>query len=145
MSEGKLDPSVKEFKAFVQQHPKMVEVVRKKNETWQSYYEKWVLLGEDDEYWNDFKGEVGAEKLVEDNAEPTKQTNQQADQDSENQLFTQFMNLIENVDLNKVEGHIHQLSSAIDNVQVLVNQFQDMKSSGISKQQKRSPFQFGRD
>ncbi len=51
----KLHPSVREFKDFLQRHPKLVEEVRRSGRGWQEYYEKWALLGEDDSMWEKYR------------------------------------------------------------------------------------------
>lgn len=42
-----------EFKDFVSRHERIKEEVRNGNRTWQSIYEDWVILGEDE--FKDFK------------------------------------------------------------------------------------------
>lgn len=45
-----------EFKDFVSRHEKIKEEVRNGNRTWQSIYEDWVILGEDE--FKDFKTQI---------------------------------------------------------------------------------------
>ncbi|WP_345238765.1 YlbD family protein [Pontibacillus salipaludis] len=138
-----LHPSVAEFKEFTGRYPKLIKHVRDHRESWQPYYEKWVLLGEDDPYWNQFT-EGNEQGKTND-----QQTEGKEDHDSTNnkEMMGQFMNMIENVDLNKVQGHIQQLNGAISNIQNLVGQFQEMKKTNPTKGNapKKSPFGFGRD
>lgn len=51
MSTGELHPSVQQFKAFVDQHPGVKNQLRKDHKLIQSYYEKFMILGEDDPFW----------------------------------------------------------------------------------------------
>jgi len=53
-NEKKLHPSVIEFKHFINEHPGILKEIRKSGRSWQEYYEKWILLGEEDPYWQQF-------------------------------------------------------------------------------------------
>ncbi|MCD5322561.1 MULTISPECIES: YlbD family protein [Pontibacillus] len=142
---SQLHPSVAEFKEFVGRYPKLIQEVRQKGESWQPYYEKWVLLGEEDPYWEQFNQPTEQQKA---NTQDVEQEQEEDNDSGKNkEMMGQFMNMIENVDLNKVQGHIQQLNGAISNIQNLVGQFQDMKKTNPSKGNtpKRSPFGFGRD
>lgn len=132
-----LDPSVQEFKEFVQKYPDLVRQVRKKGESWQTYYEKWVLLGEEDPFWEQFK------------EESTKNTNKNTNKKSNSkeksaEFLNQVMGMVEQFDLNKVQGHLHNLDGAIGNIQTLVKQFQEMKGNQGNTGPK-SPFHFHQD
>ncbi|KGP72457.1 spore coat protein YlbD [Pontibacillus yanchengensis] len=154
MGSKELHPSVQQFKEFVKKYPKLMETVKKNGESWQPYFEKWVLLGEEDEYWSSFKGDANTTDSSKKSTESTQEDQSQEDAEEasaedKSQLMGQLMGMIENVDLNKVQGHITQLNGAIQNIQTLVSQFQDMKKStpnqSNSSSNRRSPFQFGRD
>ncbi|MYL33017.1 hypothetical protein GLW08_02140 [Pontibacillus yanchengensis] len=154
MSSKELDPSVQQFKEFVTKYPKLMETVKKNGESWQPYYEKWVLLGEEDEYWKNFEGDENTsytKKKAKDatHNDQSDEKKEEASEEDKSQLMGQLMGMIENVDLNKVQGHITQLNGAIQNIQTLVSQFQDMKKTtpnqSSSTSNRRSPFQFGRD
>lgn len=127
-----LDPSVQDFKEFVQKHPELIREVRKKGESWQTYYEKWVLLGEEDPFWNRYKGESEGK------------TNKQSTKEKPTEFLNQIMGMVEQFDLNKVQGHLHNLDGAIGNIQTLVKQFQEMKQSQGNSGTK-SPFHFHQD
>ncbi|WP_053219787.1 spore coat protein YlbD [Virgibacillus senegalensis] len=123
-----LHPSVQEFKAFVKQHPGLIEEVNQNRNSWQDIYEMWVLLGEDDEKWKNYKsGSLRGGQKQAKSEEDESQTKQ-------NQLASQFMQIIEKVDLNKVQGHMHQLNGAINNIQTLIGQFQEYKKQSSVKQ-----------
>jgi Putative coat protein len=49
-----MEHSIEQFKEFVKKHPKLRNQVREGNQTWQSIYEEWVLLGDDDNAWVDY-------------------------------------------------------------------------------------------
>ncbi|MFC0524014.1 YlbD family protein [Pontibacillus salicampi] len=148
MASKSLHPTVQEFKDFALKHPKLVETVKKNGESWQGYYEKWVLLGEEDSFWDAYKDNATESNKASSNEDDNK--DKETNEEDNSKFMGQLMGMIENVDLNKVQGHINQLNGAIANIQTLVGQFQDMKKSGDTSAAKtnetrRSPFQFGRD
>ncbi|QHE52070.1 YlbD family protein [Pontibacillus sp. HMF3514] len=146
MSGNDLHPSVQQFKDFVSNHPKLVKEVKDQGASWQPYYEKWVLLGEEDSYWDPYREEEAAQSK---NAEETK--NEASSEDNNQEFMGQLMSIVNKVDLNRVQEHIQQLNGAVQNIQSLVGQFQDMKkqlpgqSQNQERPQRRSPFSFGRD
>ena len=46
-----------EFREFVRRHPKIRDEVRAGRRTWQNIYEEWVIYGEDDAQWYDYREE----------------------------------------------------------------------------------------
>ncbi|WP_138415053.1 YlbD family protein [Aquibacillus sediminis] len=138
MTNKNLHPSIQEFKAFVKKHPGLIKEVKRNGESWQDYYEKWVLLGEDDPSWEKYKHESNT---TEQNS-PSKESDTKKDKQ---ELIQQFMKMVENVDLNKVEGHINQLNGAISNIQTLVGQFQEVKKQFPSKKANSNPLNINKD
>ncbi|GGA83741.1 YlbD family protein [Ornithinibacillus halotolerans] len=130
MSENNLHPTVHQFRKFINDHPKLRKEIRKTGRSWQEYYEKWVLLGEEDSYWDKFKEEI-----------PTTTSNNNEDNKSE--LFNQFMNYMEKVDIDKVQKQVHQLSGTIGTIQELIDQFQGSKKG--SKENERHLFSLFKD
>ncbi len=135
-----MHPSIKEFKVFVKEHPGLIKEVRSGGENWQDYYEKWILLGEDDPSWDKYKGvnSTKTNKTDSDGSESKK---------DKQELLNQMMKMVEGVDLNKVEGHVNQLNGAIANIQSLIGQFKEAKKQFPSskKNEVRSPFNINRD
>ncbi|MBP1968218.1 gas vesicle protein [Virgibacillus natechei] len=115
MNEEKLHPTVLEFKQFINKHPLLREEVRKKGRSWQEYYEKWALLGEDDSYWEPYK-EDKSESKEDDSKESNKE------------LLGKLMKLTENMDIEKVQNQAHQLNNSITMIQEMISQFQDKKN-----------------
>ncbi|ENH98351.1 hypothetical protein J416_01389 [Gracilibacillus halophilus YIM-C55.5] len=111
-----LHPSVKDFKAFLQKHPHVIKQVRSGNANLQELYEKYVLLGEDDPFWDNYQ---------------TAETDAEQDE----KLHQKLAKYLENVDLNQVESHIHDLNGAIDNMITLIDQFKQYKQSARSNGQ----------
>lgn len=123
-TEQKLHPSVITFKEFINKNPKLRREIRKSGRSWQEYYEKWVLLGEDDVYWEQFKEvrntkekETNSEQKAEDKAEKKTQD-----------MINQLLKLGENIDFNKIQGQVANLSKTIGVFQELVDQYQQAKS-----------------
>ena len=54
---------IDEFRDFVRKHPLIKNDVMSGNKTWQSVYEDWVLLGEDDSIWESYKKEDKIDNL----------------------------------------------------------------------------------
>lgn len=124
MSEDKLHPTVREFKAFMNSHPKLLKEVRRSGRGWQEHYEKWVLLGEDDPLWDDYK-EASDSSTEED-------IYMNADEDTDetqSDMVGKIIKLTENMDINKVQEQVHQLNSAISTIQEMIGQFQESKKS----------------
>jgi hypothetical protein len=133
LGEQKLHPSIHEFKQFVNKHPKLISNLRKKGRPWQEYYEKWILLGEDDDYWEAFKEEdKGDEEKKKTADENTKKKN--------TELLSQLVKVAENMDMDKVQKQVHQLSNTISTVQEAISQFQQTKGS-TAKQNPNQWFQ----
>jgi len=121
----KIHPSVQEFKQFINKHPKLIANLRKKGRPWQEYYEKWILLGEEDDYWERFK------ELNTDEMGKKQESNVENEDDSKKknmELFSQLLKKAENMDMDKVQKQVHQLSSTISTVQEAIGQFQQNKS-----------------
>lgn len=129
MNEKKLDPTVMEFKQFINNHPKLIENIRKSGSSWQEYYEKWALLGENDSMWDQYK-----DTDTDHNTEHKKEKN--------NELFGQLIKMTENIDMNKLQKQVHQLSNTISTVQELLNQYQETKKP---KQDGNRPFNWFQD
>ncbi|WP_077622133.1 YlbD family protein [Sediminibacillus massiliensis] len=131
-------PTVKEFKEFVKRHPLLIKEVKENHGNWQDYYEKWVLLGEEDDTWNRYRTDATSDSQA-------GKTDKETKKDKQQELTGQFMKMIENVDLNKVQHHIHQLNGAISNIQTLVGQFQEIKRQGNIGTKKSQPFNWSKD
>ncbi|MGM0844472.1 MAG: YlbD family protein [Bacillota bacterium] len=135
-----LHPKVKEFKEFVQRHPKLSSEVRKGTATWQELFEEWYLLGEEDSRWDDFKSKEGKA--------------QEEKKDSKG-FMDQIGGMLKNMDPAQMEQHINSLSQAIGAVQGVLSQFQsttaNTTASSTSQEQAeapqrpRHPFSFRKD
>lgn len=64
----KMESRIDEFREFVKKYPLIKEDVKNNKRSWQSFYEDWVLLGEDDGIWDIYKSsrtssDLGNKKL----------------------------------------------------------------------------------
>ena len=64
----KMESRIDEFREFVKKYPLIKEDVKNNKRTWQSFYEDWVLLGENDGIWDIYKSnkissDLGSKKL----------------------------------------------------------------------------------
>lgn len=137
---GNLDPSVQEFKDFVNKHPEIVREIRKSGRSWQEYYEKWALLGESDPYWNEFTEADTMENHSQYESNNGNE-NQEKKENEEKDLISQLMKYTQKIDVDKLQGQIDQLSKAVGSVQDMVAQF---KTTGPKKSPK-DPFHWIKD
>ncbi|WP_100011070.1 spore coat protein YlbD [Lentibacillus sediminis] len=130
MSDKKLHPLVYDFKVFINSHPALREEIRKNGRGWQEFYEKWVLLGEEDTYWDAYK-----QLPVTNEKEPETK-------EKDTEMFAKLMKMTENLDMEKVQGQVSQLSKTIAMVQEAIGQFQESKKT---ETRPREPFGWFRD
>lgn len=102
MSVDKLHPSVKEFKLFINAHPELVLEIRRSGDPLQDYYNKWVKYGEDETVWG----------LNEKNSQETKHDYKD--------LLDQIVKYTENIDINKVQGHVKRFNKVLNTVQLML-------------------------
>lgn len=106
MSEKQLDTSIIEFRDFLTNHPKLVQEVRKGGKSWQPYFEKWVLLGESDPYWEQYK---------QDNEKTKKQSAK---------VLDKLRNWTESVDMDQIQDKMKDWEKTITIIQGMLNQYQ---------------------
>lgn len=128
--DNQLHPSVVAFKQFMNKHPKLIKEIRKKGESWQEYYEKWVLLGEDDPMWQPYK---------ETEEEKTTQSKQH------HELFKQLTKLMNYIDFNKVQQQVNQLSDTINMIQDLLQNYSKQQDATDHTSKRKQPFHPFRD
>ena len=63
-----MESRIDEFRNFVKKYPKIKDVVKSGNKSWQTLYEDWVMLGEEDSVWDIYKdttssGNFGNKKI----------------------------------------------------------------------------------
>ena len=84
------------FKIFVQNNPKLIDYVKDNNKSWQDLYEIYSLYGEDETVWNNYlkDNKTGINELI---------------------------NMIQNVNLEKVKNTVDGLEKAITIIQNISN------------------------
>ncbi|MEK3887089.1 YlbD family protein [Bacillus sp. FSL K6-3431] len=131
---NKLHPSVEQFKQFVKQHPKITQIVKNKENTWQELYEDWYLLGAEDPKWDDYReNNIGKKESV---------TGKE-----EKGWINQFTGLLKNMDANQVQNQVNNLSQAIGAIQGVLSQFQGQNGQTTEQEPsaKQHPFAFRKD
>lgn len=63
-----MESRIDEFRTFVKKYPKIKDDVKNGVKSWQSLYEDWVMLGEEDSVWDIYKdskkeSDLGNKKL----------------------------------------------------------------------------------
>lgn len=141
MDDSKLHPSVREFKQFLKDNPKVVRDVRLGKKTWQDLYEDWSLLGEKDERWTEYKDDAKMTEAVEENPPKGEKI----------ELVSQLFNQLKNMDPEQIQKQISNISQALGAIQGVISQFQS--SSGKNEQPQspsappasKHPFSFRQD
>lgn len=141
MATKKLHPSVEKFKSFVKEHPGLIKEVRKGEHTWQDLFEDWYLLGEDDPRWETYQSE--------DTEETKSKTKTKKSSKTEKGWMNQIGNVLQKMDPDQMDHHIHNLSQAIAAIQGVLAQFQGSSSGGTQNQnttpEVKNPFSFRKD
>lgn len=109
MSEKALDTSIIEFRDFLTDHPKLVKEVRQNGKSWQPYFEKWVLLGESDPYWNQYK-----------------QVDEKKDKQSTN-VMDKLREWTKSADMDQIQDKMKEWDQTITIVQGMLNRYQENK------------------
>ncbi|GGC80425.1 hypothetical protein GCM10007216_08730 [Thalassobacillus devorans] len=128
MVSNKLHPSVEQFREFVNKHPKLKKELRSNRESLQHYYEKWLLLGEDDPFFDDYRSDDHHDQSQEKKSTDKKE------------WMNQFVQMVDQVNWENINGHIHHLNGALGNLETLVKQFQEMKNSPKGPGNNNFPF-----
>ncbi|WP_077325962.1 YlbD family protein [Virgibacillus siamensis] len=126
MHDVDLDPSVKEFKTFMNNHPKLIEEVRRNGREWQEYYEKWALLDEDDPFWDEYK-----------------ERNRTGGKHPE--FFSKMMDMTEKMDAEKVQKQVKQLNQTISIIQEMLGKVQNNRKPTQPFGNINNPFNWNRD
>lgn len=135
MMKGDLHPSVQKFKVFVNRHPKMVHDVRDGKKTWQQFYEEWYLLGEEDEVWKGYR--VDHKEVV--------PSVQESKQEKSEDFMGQMVSFFKKLDVEQVQQHITNVTSAIGSVQQVIQQFQGNRTTEKRGNSENNPFFFQKD
>jgi|SRR5690625_3393418 len=113
---------IQEFKNFINNHPKLLEYVRSNGYSWQQYYEKWVLLGEKDPYWDQYR--FSNRREFEDNPATEK-------------ALKQLGHFVNNINVSKVQKQVNELNNIISTIDGLLKKYLESKGEVPS-----SPYDF---
>jgi len=91
---GDLFMSKDNFKSFVRKKPQLVKYVNEKNISWQKLYEIYELYGDDDNIWNEYIQENRISNS-----------------------FSEILNTIKSIDLEKLQNGIESIQSTISLIQ----------------------------
>ncbi|WP_160112419.1 YlbD family protein [Salicibibacter kimchii] len=138
-NDGQLDPSLRDFKAFVKEHPKLVQQVRSGKASWNGLYQDWVILGEDEQHWGTYK-ESATEKNPSNSNATEVMPSIQGLLDS-NQTVGSLLKTLGQMNVNDVQKYLSQFSGVMGNVQELLNQFQSNPNQSRNDRQE-NPFSF---
>ncbi|RCW70823.1 spore coat protein YlbD [Saliterribacillus persicus] len=111
---NKLDPTVSEFKDFVNERPFLIEKVRKHEISWQELYEIYMENKDSDINWEDDFDKDTSRK---------KESKHNKSFDSLKESLLPLLDHLQKVDLGKVDQNVHQLNGAVKNIQKLIGQF----------------------
>lgn len=98
--------SKEDFKSFVRNNPSLARRVNNNETSWQRLYEMYNLYGEDSNVWNDYLTDNSNRSIPK-----VTKTNELA--------FRELINMIKNVDLEKVRHGIEGVQKTISLVQDL--------------------------
>lgn len=84
-----------EFKEFVSLHPELIKFVENDTMTWQKFYEIYDLYGNDNSVWNKYLN--------------TSQKNNNNNYTS----FSDILNMVKNIDVDKLQDGITSLQKAL--------------------------------
>ncbi|MFC7061323.1 spore coat protein YlbD [Halobacillus seohaensis] len=124
MSEHNLHPSVQKFKKFVNEHPDVKSQLRENHKLIQSYYEKWMILGEDDPFWTDLPQEEEENGL----------------RLTKKEWMKQFSNLLQEINWEDVSKHIEDLNGAIDQIQEIISKVQHENRDSAKRRPMEYPY-----
>ena len=91
--------SVDSFKMFVRKNPNLIKYVNNNEMTWQKFYEMYDLYGEDNSIWD---------KYVKEEEKPTINT-----KNNNKNSFNEVINMVKNMDVDKVQEGITSLQKAL--------------------------------
>jgi hypothetical protein len=105
-----MEHSIELFKAFVKKHPKLRDQVREGNHTWQSLYEEWALLGDDDQAWIEYE---------ENGSTPTSSASSSSLSSQDNQEFLKSaLNYVKKINPDDITKYINNAQKVLGLLQM---------------------------
>lgn len=103
-----------EFKEFIKSKPELVDYVKRKEYTWQDFYEVYDIYGKDESVWEKYK-----EKKIDSESD-----------DRKNASITELTNLVKNINIDNVQKYINNAQKAIN----VISELTTKKPSGDAVQ-----------
>lgn len=117
MADQELHPQVVQFREFLQKHPKLVRAAREEGKGYQEFFEKWVLLGEEDPFWDKFKEKELKKKEI-------KKKSSKKSSDKSLPFLDTVMNLAKKTDPADIRKHAESFGETIRSLQEMAALFQ---------------------
>lgn len=124
MSEVKLHPDVKKFKAFVEKHPKIIREARSGKHDLNYYFKHYQKYGETDSFWDQFTENDNKETL-------------ETKKDNKKSWTEQLKGLVNKFEFDQIDQHLKQADSAISELKNLLEHFSEIR--GHQKQTSQPP------
>ena len=93
---------LEDFKLFVRKNPRLINYVKNNEMTWQKFYEMYDLYGSDNEIWKEYFNDKIEEKKEESKSKFNFGN------------VEEIVNMVKNMDVNKVQEGITSLQKAVD-------------------------------
>ncbi|MGL4523119.1 MAG: spore coat protein YlbD [Bacilli bacterium] len=112
-------PAVEKFKQFVLKHPKLIAVVQNEQKTWQTLFEEWYLLGENDPYWTKYKDEEATTVTQTKNETKSKPKSEGSDGIG----WSSVMGLLKGIRVDNIGGYLTNFNQTLSTIQDIVGTF----------------------
>ncbi|MBM7095895.1 YlbD family protein [Bacillus sp. H-16] len=138
-----LHPDVLKFKAFVKENPHVLRDVKAKEKTLQDLYEEWVLFGEDDPVWDEYKtGSVTGTKTSQ---TPEEESEEGAASPKSAVTAAGILSMIKSMNMNDLQNQLTQFNGALTSIQQLLSTFRPDSSGPSNTNTSSSPFSYKED
>ncbi|TKJ03462.1 cytoplasmic protein, partial [Bacillus cereus] len=107
------------------------------------FYEEWYLLGEEDPIWATYRpdGAPAFSSVKENKKEKDNRTEEEKTADVMGQMLSFFKKL----DVEQMQNHLANVTSAIGSVQQVIQQFQGNRTQQEQSTSENNPFFFQKD
>lgn len=124
----------------------MVHDVRSGQKTWQQFYEEWYLLGEEDPIWATYRPDgAPAFSSVKENKKEKEKDNR-TEEEKTADVMGQMLSFFKKLDVEQMQHHLANVTSAIGSVQQVIQQFQGSRTQQEqSTSKENNPFFFQKD
>ncbi len=106
-----MEEKKEKFKTFVSHHPELVSFIKRKEMTWQDFYEIYDIYGEDDSAWNQY---FSADELESDTNTKDK--------------VSELTSIFKNVNMDSIQRHVNNAQKAINIIQELTKKSPEVVS-----------------